>query len=86
MNKIIMLDKNNFKVDAKLIFSFTCLNKKYVLLNYKPNLFDENSKYTNLNIFEIYKIKGNKIYLSNIDEKDWNKIKDFLQEKIFHKF
>ena len=58
MNKIIMLDKNNFKVDAKLIFSFTCLNKKYVLLKYKPNLFDKNSKYTNLNIFEIYKING----------------------------
>ena len=86
MNKIIMLDNNNFKVDAKLIFSFTCFNKKYVVLNYKQNLFEENSKYTNLNIFEIYKIKGNKIYLSNVDEKDWNKIKDFLQEKIFHKF
>lgn len=85
MNKIIMLDNNNFKVDAKLIFSFTCLNKKYVVLNYKQNLFDENSKYTNLNIFEIYNIKGNKIYLSNINENDWNKIKDFLQEKIFHK-
>ena len=64
MNKIIMLDNNNFKVDAKLIFSFTCFNKKYVVLNYKQNLFEENSKYTNLNIFEIYKIKGNKIYLS----------------------
>ena len=83
MNKIIMLDKNNYKVDAKLVFSFTCLDKKFVVLNYNQNLFEENSKYSNLNIFEIYKVRNNKIYLSDIKENDWKKIKDFLQEEIF---
>ena len=83
MNKIIMLDKNNYKVDAKLIFSFTYLDKKYVVLEYSQNLFEDNSKYSNLNIFEIYKINNNKVYLSNIKKEDWEKIKDFLQKEIF---
>lgn len=83
MNKIIMLDKNNYKVDAKLVFSFTYLDKKFVVLNYNQNLFEENSKYLNLNIFEIYKIQSNKIYLSDIKEGNWQKIKDFLQKEIF---
>lgn len=83
MNKVIMLDKNNYKIDAKLIFSFNYNDKKYVVLEYKQNLFAENSKYLNLNIFEIYKTINNKIYLSDVQEKDWEKIKDFLQEEIF---
>lgn len=83
MNKIIMLDKNNYKVDAKLIFSFTYLDKKYAVLEYKQNLFEENSKYSNLNIFEIYKVHNNKVYLSDIKQEDWEKIKDFLQKEIF---
>lgn len=83
MNKIIMLDKNNYKVDAKLIFSFTYLDKKYAVLEYSQNLFAENSKYSNLNIFEIYKVNDNKVYLSDIKQENWEKIKDFLQKEIF---
>lgn len=83
MNKIIMLDKNNYKVDAKLIFSFTYLDKKYAVLEYNQNLFADDSKYSNLNIFEIYKINNNKVYLSDIKEENWDKIKDFLQKEIF---
>lgn len=83
MNKIIMLDKNNYKVDAKLIFSFTYLDKKYAVLKYNQNLFADNSKYSNLNVFEIYKIDNNKVYLSDIKEENWEKIKDFLKKEIF---
>ena len=83
MNKIIMLDKNNYKVDAKLVFSFTYLDKKYAVLEYAQNLFTEDSKYSNLNIFEISKVNNNKIYLSDIEEENWEKIKDFLQKEIF---
>ena len=83
MNKIIMLDKNNYKVDAKLVFSFTYLDKKYAVLEYAQNLFEENSKYSNLNIFEISKVNNNKIYLSDIEEENWEKIKDFLQKEFF---
>jgi len=78
-----MLDKNNYKVDAKLIFSFTYLDKKYAVLEYNQNLFADNSKYSNLNIFEIYKINNNKVYLSDIKQENWEKIKDFLQKEIF---
>ena len=83
MNKIIMLDKNNYKVDAKLVFSFTYLDKKYAVLEYAQNLFAEDSKYSNLNIFEISKVNNNKVYLSDIEEENWEKIKDFLQKEIF---
>ena len=61
----------------------TYLDKKYAVLEYNQNLFADDSKYSNLNIFEIYKINNNKVYLSDIKEENWDKIKDFLQKEIF---
>ena len=84
MNKNInIIDENNYKIDAQLIFSFSIEEKKYVVLDYSLPLFNDASKYNNLNIFEISKIEDNKIYVSDIKENDWKKIKDFLQEEIF---
>ena len=86
MNKNInIIDENNFKIDAKLIFSFSNSNKKYVVLDYTLPLFNEESKYNNLNIFEISKIEENNIYVKDIDENDWKEIKDFMQKEIFDK-
>ncbi len=86
MNKNInIIDENNFKIDAKLIFSFSNSSKKYVVLDYTLPLFNEESKYNNLNVFEISKIEENNIYVKDIDENDWKEIKDFMQKEIFDK-
>ena len=86
MNKNIkIIDENNFKIDAELVFSFSIIEKKYVILNYSQSLFEDNSKYNNLNIFEISKIENDKIYVSDVKESDWQEIKDFLNNEILNK-
>lgn len=82
-NNINIIDKNNFKIDAELVFSFSIEEKKYIVLDYALPLFNDDSKYNNLNIFEISKIEENTIHVSDINEDEWKRIKDFLQEKIF---
>lgn len=85
MNKNInIIDENNNKIDAHLVFSFSIEEKKYIVLDYSLPLFNDSSKYNNLNIFEIIQIESNTIYVSDIKENDWKKIKDFLQENIFN--
>lgn len=84
MNKNInIVDKDNFKIEANLIFSFSINDKKYIVLDYFAPLFNDESKYNNLNIFEVSKIEENTIHVSDINENDWKKVKDFLQERIF---
>ena len=84
MNKNInIVDKDNFKIEANLVFSFSINDKKYIVLDYFAPLFNDESKYNNLNIFGISKVEENTIYVADIDENEWKKIKDFLQEKIF---
>lgn len=84
MNKNInIIDENNYKIDAKIVFSFNMLEKNYIVLDYSLSLFEDNSKYNNLNIFEISKIEDDKIFVTDINEDDWKQIKDFLQQEIF---
>ncbi|MGN1299142.1 MAG: hypothetical protein ACI4UE_04070 [Candidatus Scatovivens sp.] len=84
MNKNInIIDENNYKIDAKIVFSFNMLEKNYIVLDYSLSLFEDNSKYNNLNIFEISKIESDKIFVTDINEDDWKQIKDFLQQEIF---
>ena len=85
IKNINIIDENNFNIDAILIFSFSNSNKKYVVLDYTLPLFNEESKYNNLNVFEISKIEENNIYVKDIDENDWKEIKDFMQKEIFDK-
>ncbi len=85
MNKNIhIVDKDNFKIEATLVFSFTVDDKKFVVLDYSAPLFNDESKYNNLNIFKITNVEEDTISVSDINEKEWKKIKDFLQEEIFN--
>ena len=83
MNNNINLIKENKIINAKLIFSFSIDAKKYIVLDFPLPIFTDNSKYNNLNVVEIYKTEENKIYVQDIKENEWKKIKDFLQENVF---
>lgn len=83
MNNNINLIKENKIIDAKLIFSFSIDEKKYIVLDFPLPIFTDNSKYNNLNVVEIYKIEENKIHVQDIKENEWKKVKDFLQENVF---
>ena len=51
MNKNInIVDKDNFKIEANLVFSFSIDDKKYIVLDYFAPLFNDESKYNNLNV------------------------------------
>ena len=84
MNNNINLIRENKIINAKLIFSFSINKKKYIVLDFPLPIFTDNSKYNNLNVVEIYKTEENKIYVQDIKENEWKKIKDFLQENIFN--
>lgn len=84
MNKhIVFLDKDNQVIDAKLVLSFNIDDQDFVIIDYAKSVFDKNSKYNDLSIFEITDFDNHRIYLSDIEDDDWKKIKDFLQEEIF---
>lgn len=73
--------------DMELVFSFTCNEngKNYVAINNKDLIFEDTSRYANLDILEIIKEKGNTIYVSDIPDDDWDTVKKALQFKVFAK-
>ena len=87
MNKIEILNTNGELLNMELAFSFICNenSKNYVALINKNTIFEKNSRYANLDIFEIVKNNTNKIYVSNIPESDWNLVKKALQYNVFAK-
>lgn len=81
-----------FNIDKQLqnmeiIFSFTCNEngKNYVAINNKNYIFEDNSRYANLDILEIVKEKGSTIYVSDIPDEEWDIVKKALQFKVFSK-
>lgn len=87
MNDIEILDENGDALDIELIFSFTCKEngKNYVALDNKEEIFEKNSRYANIDIFEIIKTKGKYIYVSDIPTSDWDLVKKALQYSVFAK-
>lgn len=87
MQKIRILNINGEKLDMDLSFSFTCKEngKNYVAINNKDEIFEKNSRYANLDILEIVKEKGNAIYVTDIKDEDWDKVKHALQFNVFAK-
>lgn len=87
MNDIQIINKQGEELNMELVFSFTCHDngKNYVALNNKDDIFEPNSRYANIDIFEITQTKGKYIYVSDIPEKDWDLVKKALQFNVFAK-
>ncbi len=85
MNDIYISDMHGNEVNAKLIFSFICpeTQKKYIAIDYKKQIFEKNSKYNNLDILEVVKEARNKVLVTNINENEWDIVRDSLQNRIF---
>lgn len=81
-----IIDKKTGNIlNMKVIFSFICPKnkKKYVALDYQKNVFEKNSSYNNLDLLEIIKEDSNTIYVTEIEDNDWNDVKSSLQHEIF---
>ena len=87
MNDIKILNKHGEVLNMELVFSFTCQDNKknYIALNNKYDIFEPNSRYDNIDIFEISQVKGKYIYVSDIPSADWNLVKKALQFNVFAK-
>lgn len=87
MDDIKILNENGEVLDMELIFSFTCKEneKNYVALNNKNEIFEKNSRYANIDIFEIVKTQSKYIYISDIPTSDWDIVKKALQFSVFAK-
>ena len=83
--RIFNIDKE--RLDMDLIFSFTCqeTGKNYVAINNNDDIFEQNSRYANLDILEIIKEKGNTVYVSDIPDDEWDLVKKAPQFKVFAK-
>ena len=82
--KVIDTKTGNF-LEMKLVFSFICpkTKRKYVALDFQKEIFEKNSSYNNLDILEIVKEDANKIYVSEIEDTEWDNVKHALQYDIF---
>ena len=87
MNNIQIINKRGESLNMELVFSFTCQEngKNYVALNNKDDIFEPNSRYANIDIFEISQTKGKYIYVSDIPDSDWDLVKRALQFNVFAK-
>lgn len=87
MNDIIIIDENGTELDMELVFSFCCKEngKNYVALNNRDEIFEPNSRYANIDIFEITQNKGKYMYVSDISSDDWPAVKKSLQFDVFSK-
>lgn len=82
--KVIDAKTGNF-LEMNLVFSFICpkTKRKYVALDFQKAIFEKNSSYNNLDILEITKEDVNKIYVSEIEDSEWENVKHALQYDIF---
>jgi len=85
MYSLKIFNNEGKQVDAKIVFAFHCVetDKKYVALDYQKHVFEPNSSYCNLDILEIEKEENNNLYMTNISEEEWVKVKKALQTKVF---
>lgn len=87
MNNISILNEQGEELNMELVLAFTCdeNNKTYVALNNKDEIFEKNSRYANIDIFEIVKEKSRYIYVTDISSEEWELVKHSLQYKVFAK-
>lgn len=87
MKSIEIINENGDILNMELIFSFSCQEngKSYVALNNNEEIFETNSRYANIDIFEIVQTKSKYIYVSNIPSEEWDTVKKALQFTVFSK-
>ncbi len=87
MKSIEILNENGDVLNMELIFSFSCqeTGKNYVALNNNDDIFETNSRYANIDIFEITQTKSKYIYVSDIPTEEWDIVKKALQFTVFAK-
>ena len=87
MQPITIINTKKEPLNMELLFSFTCKTngKNYVAINNKDDIFEPNSRYANIDIFEISQTKGKYIYVSDIPDSDWDLVKRALQFNVFAK-
>lgn len=87
MQKIRIVDSSGKQVNMDISFCFNCKEngKSYVAVNNHEEIFEKNSRYANLDIFEIIKEKGNAVYVTDIKDEDWEKVRNSLQFNVFAK-
>lgn len=87
MEKIEILNEDGQILNMELAFAFSCKenSKNYVALVNKNTIFEKNSRYSNIDIFEVIKNNINKIYVSDIPDSDWENVKRALQYNVFAK-
>ena len=87
MNTNEFLDRNGQVLDMELIFAFNSKDngKTYVAVDNKADIFESNSRYANLDIFEVVQTKNQYIYISDIPDEDWPTVKKALQFNVFAK-
>ena len=87
MENINFFDIKGNKINAEFIFALNVpsLNKTFVAINNGDLVFDENSSYNNLDILEITSEDGNSFYISDIEDEDWEIVKQALIDEFFSK-
>ena len=87
MKSIEILNENGEVLNMELIFSFSCqeTGKNYVALNNNDDIFETNSRYANIDIFEVTQTKSKYIYVSDIPTEEWDTVKKALQFTVFAK-
>ena len=81
----IINQKTGNPINIKIVFSFVCPKnkKKYIAFDSQKNIFDKNSSYNNLDLLEITKEESKTIYVSEIEDSEWDIVKYSLQHEIF---
>ena len=87
MKKIEIQNTNGEILNMELAFSFICKenSKNYVALVNNDSIFETNSRYANIDIFEIKKNTSTQITVSDILESEWPLVKKSLQFDVFAK-
>ena len=85
MQKMNVMNQSGDELDVDLVFAFNCqkTKKTYVALDYKKNVFEKTSSYNNLDLLEVTNQKANTIYVSEIQDSEWEEVKQALQYEIF---
>jgi len=86
-NPVRIINTKKEYLDMNLIFSFSCKynGKNYVAINNNDTIFEFNSRYANLDIYEIVQEKSNAIIVSDVNSSDWDSVKKSLQFDVFSK-
>lgn len=87
MDNIEFFDKNGNRMIAEFILALQIpsLNKTFVAINNGDLIFDETSSYNNLDILELTNEDGNSFYVSDVQEEDWEIVKQAFIDELFSK-